>query len=123
MGVHDWSTNRIKLGDGDELMIFFEPQGPPYDSYEIVFTRGGKFDKVGLGSEIKVFSTVLAVIKEFIERADPRRLVFSAEKETKDDQSRERLYNRLVRKFASQHGYKADLSSSSIGTFYELTRK
>jgi hypothetical protein len=72
------------------------------------------FGVVGTGNQGKVFSTVMAALKELIKSVSPKQLQFSAE-----EPSRMKLYKRMVSKFASSLGYKPEMT----GDYFELVRK
>lgn len=76
----------------------------------VIFTLDRRIDITGAGDAIKfgVFSTVIAIIKDYITKYQPKIIRFSAEKEPHDGKSnsRERLYTALVQRFATDSGYR-----------------
>lgn len=64
------------------------------------------------GNEIEVFSTVNAIMQDFIRRVNPKVIRFSAE-----EASRQKLYDRMVRMLAK------DWEATRDGEFYTLIRK
>ena len=71
-------------------------------SKESGYDSSSSFDITGSGNAQRVFATVLVIIKDFIKREKkPQFLFFSAE-----NKSRVKLYNRMIKVFASKFGYK-----------------
>mgnify|MGYP003339591842 CR=1 FL=1 len=79
----------------------------------------------GGGDSQRVFATVLAAIKHYIQEIErPANLAFSATKEVDPDQkstSRSKLYDRLVNRYASSLGYKAKTFDFGDRVSYLLT--
>lgn len=119
-------VGKFEIGDIPYRLFFAGEQG----TWELTFSidkegklspelkdkvKGTKnFGIVGTGNQGKVFSTVLAALKELIKKVNPSVIQFSA-----DEISRMKLYNRMVKKFAPSLGYKA----TATGDYYELVRK
>ena len=123
-GVTLYRAN-VTLPDKTMLTIEFEREATEHGNWVVYFYRGGSFENTGQGDQVKIFSTVIAAIKELIDKEDPLVISFAAEKDgsQKDKTSREKLYARLVKKFASTVGYKIDTVSSSAGTIFSLEKK
>lgn len=136
---HDYITN-VKLPDDTELEVFFSGMEHLDDDsetqWEIMFTRtlgpyrGTTSDRTGQGDQMRVFATVIAAIKEFIKKENPKYMDFSAAKENqtlarKDKtvlQSREKLYARFVKKYFRKD-YDIEQTTSRSGTVWYLERK
>lgn len=117
-------VTEIRLPDKTLLKIEISNMGSNH--WDLDFKRDGVFSKTGQGDQMKVFATVIAVLKEFIKLKSPRRITFTAEKENHkqtNDSSRERLYNTLAKKFANEFGYSLRLTRSVIGTLFSLEKK
>ena len=124
---HDYVA-RAKLPDGSPLSITFEK----YDaaSYAVAFSKNFQYDATHEGDAYKIFATVLTTIKTFIERVQPYEIHFLAEKdeygvqnsEVIDSNSRIKLYDRMVKKYADKLGYKLDRSHAYNAIQYKLTR-
>jgi hypothetical protein len=71
----------------------------------------------GTGNQYKIFSTVIAGLKELVKTQKPSFIHFSA-----NEKSRQKLYNRLVKVLGSSLGYKLSKKASGIGS-YTLYRK
>ena len=111
-----------KLSDNTVLDIEFEQTNVDKSQWNIGFQRDGQIHKTGKGDEQRVFATVLSAIKEFIENKQPKEVFFSAEKSKVNPESRKRLYDRLVQKYATALGYQASQSDTSEKTIYKLLR-
>ena len=110
--------------NGKSLIVIIERFG---SFWEINFTVEGKLDVTGTGDEVLVFSTVLDIIKDFIHSETPQKVEFHSELEKGNNykDSRTKLYNRLVKKFANQYGYNLsildDTSDKFPASIYTLT--
>jgi hypothetical protein len=72
-----------------------------WDAIDIEFTRGGSHNITGSGDAERVFATVLEAIRTYLSRYDtPLFILFSG----KED-SRFKLYHRMVARYAGQFGY------------------
>src|SRR6056297_1595780 len=96
-------------------------------AWDVQFDVDGSSDVTGLGDEIVVFSTVLDIMKDFVNRVDADKIKFDGAKGKEDGDSRVKLYNRLIKKFASSHGYKlVNKKETTIGKItlvtYELDK-
>jgi hypothetical protein len=90
--------------------------------YQIEFHRNNSQDVTGEGDAQRVFATVLGAIQQFIKKQHPERVRFSATKDDDDNnQSRAKLYDRLVQRYAATWGYSVDVSDYAGSTVYELT--
>ena len=101
-GAVDYQSNV----NGKDLAVVFDIIAP--GTWEVIFTVDSELAVTGEGDgdEMKVFSTVLDIISDFIKNKDPEKLYFTAEKSPVYGSSRIRLYNRLVKRFASSRGYR-----------------
>jgi|TARA_R110001606_G_scaffold44941_3_gene117207 hypothetical protein len=120
---------KTKLKDGSELDVIATRHMSSSTEFfwEILFKRSGSTDVTGEGDQMKVFATVIDAIRQFIDQADPDEFFFSADKssgesDTKEMESREKLYSRLVKRYLSK-GYKVKETSSIHGTDFVLTKK
>jgi len=96
------------LNDGSNLIIRFDHDDE--GNWQVVFDRNNSFEVTGEGDAQRVFATVLTAIKQFIENVKPLSITFSASKDvdttSANPESRAKLYNRLVQRYASSLGYK-----------------
>jgi hypothetical protein len=120
------------LDDGTHLSIMFEHTTP----YEVAvsFWRNNSQEVTGEGDSQRVFATVLSAIQQFLKREQPANISFSASKETDPTiyyepgqpqpkpESRAKLYNKLVQRYAGTWGYQAHSFDHGDQVTYELTR-
>lgn len=112
-------TAGIRLPDNSYLDIIIKrSQG----QWEVIFKRDDSIEVTGEGDAMRIFSTVLAATKKFIEMEDPTFVRFTAAK-TKEQQSRSSLYKRLVNRFANQMGYDSEHTDISTKTMFLLLKK
>ena len=123
----------VKLPDGSNLNIMFNQD---YDDegegiYSIEFWRNNSQDVTGEGDAQRIFATVLNAIQQFIQKHRPNRFYFSASKEVDMDadnvekfnpESRAKLYNRLLQRYAGTWGYNVQIQDQNDIVRYELTR-
>jgi hypothetical protein len=108
------------LADGTYLSIMFNREED--GEYQIEFHRNHSQEVTGEGDAQRVFATVLGAIQQFIKTQQPERVRFSATKDDEDNsQSRTKLYDRLVQRYASSWGYSVDISDYAGSTVYLLT--
>lgn len=97
----------------------------------VVFNRSGpgssqgRHDKTGQGDQFRIFATVMDIIGKFFAIVDPQVPVkFSAEKEaleiSDEPESREKLYARMIKKFAGRINRRAEIKKSDSGTVFYL---
>ena len=85
---------------GRTINIDFVPIGG--DAVDIEFTRGGSYDITGRGDAERVFGTVMQAITTYLsEYRRPDYILFSGK-----ESSRNKLYLKLVARYAAQFGYK-----------------
>lgn len=109
------------LGDGTYLSIMFNKEfgdyGDDLGDWAIEFHRNNSQEVSGEGDAQRVFATVLEAIRQFVKKYKPNTVTFSASKEPEPDmvrpgananpESRAKLYNRLVDRYAGAMGYSA----------------
>jgi len=112
-----------KLPDGTNLSIMFNNQGD--DEWQVEFYRDNSQEVTGGGDAQRVFATVLTSMQKFIKKYKPWRLTFSANKDVQPGQnseSRAKLYNRLVQRYAAAWGYEEYSEDHGDQITYELTQ-
>jgi GNAT superfamily N-acetyltransferase len=120
---HDDYDSLVQLPDGSHLSVMFNNQGD--GEYQVEFWRGPSQGVTGEGDAQRIFATVLSTIQRFIKEHNPWRLTFSATKDVEPGQnseSRAKLYNRLVDRYAAAWGYDALINDLGDQVEYELTR-
>ena len=96
--------------------------------WDVNFERGGSVEKTGQGDSLKIFATVLDILKKFVKDKDPSHVNFAAEKAADDKGSRGKLYLRLAKKFfGKDYKIRTDISRSSYAgdetMFFSLDKK
>jgi len=117
-----------KMDDGNYLSIMFNKgfsQGTKEEAWSVEFFRNYSQEVTGEGDAQRVFATVLSAIQKFIKKYKPNRVIFSASKEVEQGQnaqSRARLYDSLVQRYARAWGFKAFRADTGNKVIYELSR-
>jgi len=94
-----------------------------YDEWDVSFTKNGSYKASAGNDEIKVFSTVIAMVKEFAIKQNPKIILISASKHDTHEQSRVKLYKKLITKYAKSFGYKLTKFDDELETaFFDLKR-
>jgi len=113
--------------DGDKVSVHFEGDEhiDDYDEtdWEISFVRNGSQALTGEGDAMRIFATVIKLIREFIKKEKPVYFNLSAAKDDKSNtstlQSREKLYGRLIKRYIT--GYNIQPERSRSGTTFYFT--
>lgn len=89
------------------------------------FKVNGIQNITGEGDALKIFSTVISTLKDFVKTESPAVILFTAEKDPKTDSnsSRASLYTRLVKNISKEIGYSYTITPSDQKTTFELTKK
>jgi hypothetical protein len=107
-----------------EMIYNIAPKAPEVN---IVFTVDGTMKVTAKGSQMKIFGAVINHITSWIKEHPRINLVnFSAHKEDPDDpdeNSRSKLYSRLVKRYASKMGFKVEEIDIDVMVLYVLKRK
>lgn len=125
----------VKLPDGTNLSIMFSMD---YDEegdevVQVEFWRNNSQEVTGEGDAQRIFATVLTAIQQYIKEQKPQRLSFSASKEVDPEdlkdperranaESRAKLYDRLVQRYARTWGYRAFRADTGSLVRYELSK-
>ena len=95
-----------KSPDGTNISINFHNFGGDY--WHVEFHRNHSQAVTGEGDAQRIFATVLQTIQKFLKKYKPRILEFAASKDVEpgqNSQSRVKLYDRLVQRYARAWGY------------------
>ena len=123
-----------RLPDGSPLSIMFNQQQDNDGEAitQVEFYRNNSQEVTGEGDAQRIFATVLTAIQKYIKKYKPLRLTFSASKEIDMDadyvdakfnpESRAKLYDRLVQRYAKAWGYRAFRADNGDLVIYELSR-
>jgi hypothetical protein len=115
------------LDDGNYLNISFN-QDENQDGelvWNVEFDRNYSQAVTGEGDAQRVFATVLSAIQIFIKKYKPLKLAFGASKEVdqgQNSQSRARLYDSLVQRYARAWGYRVFRADTGNLVIYEFSR-
>ena len=142
--MDNFYIGEFDLPDGGDITVFFEKHEWSDDesSWSTKFQRThpsrphGSLDVTGEGDAMRIFATVIAIIKEFIKKEKPQELNFAAHKpewmtdlphghpdKKKEMTSREKLYKRLVQRYAGRMGYKYTTQTDTTATDFRLVPK
>lgn len=91
------------------------------EKWSIEFSRNDNHKVTGGGDAMRIFSTVISMIDEFISIQSPMVVKFSADKSKSGSDSRSKLYSRMIKRFASTVGYTSQETVEDGKTFYILT--
>ena len=125
-----------KLPDGTNLSIMFNNQQDDEGQkvVQVEFYRNNSQEVTGEGDAQRIFATVLNAIQKYIKKYKPSKLSFSASKATDptiyyepdqpqpNPESRAKLYDRLVQRYARAWGYQASRADNGDLVIYELSR-
>jgi hypothetical protein len=125
-----------RLPDGTNLSIMFNKQqnNEGEETIQVEFYRNNSQEVTGEGDAQRIFATVLTSIQKYIKKYKPARLSFSASKATDptvyyepdqpqpNPESRAKLYDRLVQRYAKAWGYRAFRADTGDLVIYELSR-
>ena len=129
---------RFFTSDRSEVDVLFkENEISDEESYWVVnFERDGRQDQTGEGDAMRIFATVIEILKDFTKKEKPQEIGFSAEKpasritlphghpgRSKEMGSREKLYKKLVQRYAGRMGYKYSTQTDYNATDFKLVRK
>jgi hypothetical protein len=109
----------IALPDNTKLVVSLLKKNG--DEWDLIFERGGSMDATKAGDQYKVFSTVLAVVNEFIQKVKPGKITFGADKTESD--SRSNLYNTMLKRFAKKAGYNFSSYDKYGATYFTLMKE
>ena len=84
---------------------------------------GPSHNVTGQGNAMRIFSTVITMLADFIDKVQPDTIKFSADKSEAGSISRAKLYSKIINRFASAKGYNFQETVQDGLTSYLLTRK
>lgn len=116
--VHEFAT----VVDGSEIILTIDDE--PGEVVEVYFERDGKMNVTGQGNASVIFGAVLNKLVDWLNEqpVKPAQIYFTAENVDKGD-SREGLYDRMIKRYASKLGYTSRKFKSSNLTSYYLDLK
>lgn len=125
---YQWTMNdgifisaEFKPNDGTPVNVTFGCEDPDEDEWSVSFRRGYDQGINGEGDQFRIFSTVLRIMGDFINKINPNSLIFCSDEE--DGPSRSRLYDRMCSSLSRKFGYNySDKESDSGGDWFILTK-
>ena len=126
---------RFVPDDKTEVDVMFKEDEISDDEsvWNVSFERNMRQDMTGEGEAMRIFATVINVIRDFSKSEKPQELAFSAVKpdwfeiELGDKpnvkSSREKLYKRMVKRFAPSMGFNFKVDARRGATDYRLVKK
>ena len=118
----DRSSQRMWTASFADVVVIFSVDGA--GEWEVSFARNNKQSVTGEGDQFKIFATVIDIAKDFINLKRPKVIQFTAHKEeTETVSSRTKLYNAMVKRFASSLGYESQEKPFNDFVVYVLTKK
>lgn len=85
------------------------------DIWEVSFYANGTTDFTNSGNPMKVFSTVISMLKKFVDIYDPKTIIFTGDR----SKGRARLYDKMTKRFSTQYGF--SVTKSEVGSSVEFT--
>ena len=113
----------VKLPDGTNLSIMFNHEGD--DEWQVEFYRNNSQAVTGEGDAQRIFATVINAVQKFVKKHKPQLVRFSANRKVEpgqSSQSRAKLYDKIVQRYAHAWGYDAYQEDHGDQVTYELTR-
>lgn len=116
----------FKMGDDYIEVNFSSRNNPGPNDWTVAFSRNHEMKVTGEGNSFAIFGAVINVIQDFMKRREVDSLKFSAHKPSGSfgarDPGRSNLYARLVKRFASKHGFTYTQSDQPRETIFKLER-
>ena len=125
-------TYTFVADDKSEIDVLFREHELYHGSstWSVNFERNQRMDVTGEGDAMRIFATVIDILKDFVKKDKPEELLFSAEKPEwlRDKRngklgSREKLYKKLVQRYAGPMGYKFTTQTDNSATDFRLVAK
>jgi len=123
---------RFFTDDKSEVEVFFKENEISEEEsvWWVTFERNMEMGVTGEGDAMRIFATVIDVLKDFTKKEKPQEMSFSADKPAwavdagkGQKGSREKLYKKMVKRYAGPMGYKYTASNSSTATEFSLVKK
>ena len=110
------SHNFLATAETANGMLRMDFTDDNYDEFSIDFVVGKSMGRTDAGDEFRVFATVVAMMKKWINTVGIEHVEsfdFSADKVDHDSDGRARLYARFAKQLASQLGWKLEQSTTA----------
>lgn len=123
----DKVSSTVTIGDRDinfgALKIQYDPEEDtnyPENSWAIYFDEDGELEATGSGNEFEVFGYATEFVKRLVSGVKPELLKVEIDDESA---SRERLYDRLLKRSASDIGFKFKKTEGKYGNVAYILSK
>ena len=120
---HDWKRYEFSISRMLVKVTIIDYDG--VGNYEVDFKVDNLHALTGLvGSKdsLKIFTTVIAIILDFVKAVQPNEIVFTAVKTKSTGESRIKLYDRMAKRLTPK-GYEYSSESKSSETIYAFSKK
>ena len=119
--THEWQS---KFSTKSGLKVSVGMYGHRGNTWEIDFSTnaGDGYYNLGItnkGDAFEIFSTVIAMLHDFIKQMSPMKITFSA---SKDDRNRAKLYKRMISKFIGMISYTVDVHDNGQDIDFVLSK-
>ena len=129
--LHDKNNNpyyrcKFNIKDGGYVTVLIDSSTHADDDEEyqwrVSFVRNGKIEQTGEGDAMRIFSTVIKLVNDFMKKVKPKYVTLAAQKgrDTKVG-TREKLYDRLIKRFYGSK-YKVEKYQDSQETTWYLSK-
>jgi hypothetical protein len=92
----------FELSDGSLVEVDFTSQMQKTMFYTVIFSRDGDYNLTGGKDALRIFSTIIKIMNEFVKTYKPDYLAFTADK---GEKSRVSFYDKLIKRFISKSDY------------------
>lgn len=85
--------------------------------WDLFFDVDSNVDLTGGGDALAIMATVVEIVKDFIQKDNPKLIVFNADK---DDKSRVKLYSTMVKKLSSKIKFSYNIPNDSTSQYQDF---
>ena len=120
---HDWKKYEFSISRMLVKVAIIDYDG--IGNYEVDFKVDGLHALTGLvgsADSLKIFTTVVAIILDFVKAVQPNKIEFSAAKSVVSGDSRSKLYDKMIKRLTPK-GYVYAIRKLDDTTYYTLTKK
>ena len=120
---HDWKRYEFSISRMLVKVTIIDYDG--VGNYEVDFKVDNLHALTGLvGSQdsLKIFTTVIAIILDFVKAVQPNEIVFTAVKTEEEGESRTKLYDRMTKRLTPK-GYVYSINKFKDVAYYTFSKK
>lgn len=85
--------------------------------WDLFFDVDSNVDLTGGGDALAIMATVVEIVKDFVQKDNPKLIVFNADK---DDKSRVKLYSTMVKKLSSKIKFSYNIPIDSTSQYQDF---